>query len=81
MNSVSIWLSARPPTLPYSIVPSHEIAGIIDAIGPDVPVWQTGQRVGGGGHCGPCEPCRRGDFINCQYLQTPGITYDDGYAE
>ena len=72
------------PGIRYPIVPGHEIAGIIDAVGPGVTVWQTGQRVGVGwygGHCGRCEPCRRGDFVNCRNLQTPGITYDGGYAE
>jgi D-arabinose 1-dehydrogenase-like Zn-dependent alcohol dehydrogenase len=46
--------------------------------------WKPGQRVGvgwHGGHCGRCERCRRGDFITCERLQVPGITYDGGYAE
>ncbi len=34
-----------------------------------------------GGHCGQCESCRRGDFICCEKLQIPGISYDGGYAE
>ena len=34
-----------------------------------------------GGHCGHCRACRRGDFINCESLPIPGITYDGGYAE
>ncbi len=34
-----------------------------------------------GGHCGHCRACRRGDFVNCDYLPIPGITYDGGYAE
>ncbi len=78
---------AREGTFPgirYPIVPGHEIAGTIDAVGPGVIMWQTGQRVGVGwygGHCGRCEPCRRGDFVTCRNLRTPGITYDGGYAE
>jgi D-arabinose 1-dehydrogenase-like Zn-dependent alcohol dehydrogenase len=28
-----------------------------------------------------CESCRRGDFITCEKLQIPGISYDGGYAE
>ena len=72
------------PGIRYPIVPGHEIVGVIDATGPGVTEWRTGQRVGvgwHGGHCGHCPPCRRGDFISCRYLQTPGITYDGGYAE
>ncbi len=44
----------------------------------------TGQRVGVGwfgGHCGYCEPCRRGWLIDCRNLRIPGISYDGGYAE
>ncbi|WP_119460105.1 alcohol dehydrogenase [Rhodospirillaceae bacterium SYSU D60014] len=72
------------PGLNYPIVPGHEIAGIIDTVGPEVAPWQAGQRVGvgwHGGHCGRCERCRRGDFVNCRYAQIPGISYDGGYAE
>ena len=71
------------PGIRYPIVPGHEIAGIIEAVGRGVTMWQTGQRVGvgwDGGHCGRCEACRRGNFVNCRNLQTPGITYDGGYA-
>jgi alcohol dehydrogenase/propanol-preferring alcohol dehydrogenase len=72
------------PGLRYPRVPGHEIAGVIDAVGADVPEWKTGQRVGigwDGGHCGYCEPCRRGDFVTCRHLGIPGFTYDGGYAE
>ena len=57
---------------------------MIDALGPDVIGWRVGQRVGVGwfgGHCGRCEPCRRGRLIDCRNLRIPGITYDGGYAE
>jgi len=65
-------------------VPGHEIAGQIDAIGADVIQWKPGQRVGvgwHGGHCFTCDPCRRGDFINCQFAKVTAITFDGGYAE
>ena len=68
----------------YPRVPGHEIVGIVDAIGADVPDWQAGQRVGvgwHGGHCGHCRSCRRGDFITCTTGQIPGISYDGGYAD
>ena len=72
------------PGIQYPRVPGHEIAGVIDAVGPDVPVFKVGQRVGlgwHGGHCNYCEPCRRGDFILCQNQEISGISYDGGYAD
>ncbi|HZD47684.1 MAG TPA: alcohol dehydrogenase catalytic domain-containing protein, partial [Silvibacterium sp.] len=68
----------------YPRVPGHEVVGTVDAVGEGVTQWKTGQRVGigwYGGHCGKCEPCRRGDHICCVILQIPGITYDGGYAD
>lgn len=72
------------PTIPYPIIPGHEVAGIIDAIGAGVEGWTVGARVGVGwfgGHCGRCEPCRRGDLICCVNLRIPGVNCDGGYAE
>ncbi|MDB5397600.1 MAG: Alcohol dehydrogenase GroES domain protein [Rhodospirillales bacterium] len=72
------------PGLQFPRVPGHEVVGIIDAMGADVPNWKLGQRVGvgwHGGHCGHCPSCRRGDFITCLYGKVPGISYDGGYAE
>src|ERR1700719_234455 len=68
----------------YPRVPGHEIAGRIDAIGADVTLWKPGQRVGvgwHGGHCFQCDPCRRGDFVLCQFGKITAITFDGGYAE
>jgi D-arabinose 1-dehydrogenase-like Zn-dependent alcohol dehydrogenase len=72
------------PGIQYPRVPGHEVAGIIDAVGENVTEWKAGQRVGvgwHGGQCGHCEPCRRGDFFACRYVQTTGFTYDGGYAD
>jgi D-arabinose 1-dehydrogenase-like Zn-dependent alcohol dehydrogenase len=72
------------PGLKLPRVPGHEVVGIIDDIGADVPDWKQGMRVGvgwHGGHCGHCSSCRRGDFITCRFGQVPGISYDGGYAE
>jgi D-arabinose 1-dehydrogenase-like Zn-dependent alcohol dehydrogenase len=73
------------PGIHYPRVPGHEVAGIIDALGPGVVGWQTGQRVGvgwHGGHCGYCDPCRRGDFSMCQNAALiTGISFDGGYAD
>ncbi len=72
------------PGLQYPRVPGHEIAGRIDKLGPDVTSWKDGQRVGvgwHGGHCFQCDPCRRGDFINCKFEKVTGIHFDGGYAD
>ena len=58
---------------------------MIDATGPNVPRWKTGQRVGvgwNGGYCGYCDNCRRGDFFAClTSSEATGVTRDGGYAE
>ena len=72
------------PGMSHPLVPGHEIAGVISSLGEDVEGWEVGQRVGVGwfgGQCGHCEPCRRGDFINCENTGIPGITIDGGYAD
>jgi alcohol dehydrogenase, propanol-preferring len=69
-------------TLPR--VPGHEVVGRIDVLGSGVSRWAVGQRVGVGffgGEDGVCEPCRRGDIVNCQNPVIPGVTVDGGYAE
>lgn len=72
------------PGIQYPRVPGHEVAGRIDAVGPDVDHWKVGQRVGigwHGGHCFQCDACRRGDFINCSEGKVTGLSFDGGYAE
>ena len=68
----------------YPRVPGHEIAGVVDAVGEGVEDVKPGDRVGVGwfgGSCFRCDPCRRGDFIECDNLKIAGISYDGGYAE
>jgi D-arabinose 1-dehydrogenase-like Zn-dependent alcohol dehydrogenase len=72
------------PGLDYPRITGHEVAGVIDALGSGVTVWQKGQRVGigwHGGHDGQCVACRRGDFIACQNLRVTGFHDDGGYAQ
>lgn len=72
------------PGIQYPRVPGHEVIGMIEKTGAGVSPWTEGQRVGvgwHGGHCFTCEPCRRGDFINCENAHITGISYDGGYAE
>ena len=73
------------PGIEYPRVPGHEIAGVVDAIGADVPLWKPGDRAGigwHGGHCGYCDSCRRGDYLTCRNgLKVTGIAFDGGYAD
>jgi D-arabinose 1-dehydrogenase-like Zn-dependent alcohol dehydrogenase len=73
------------PGIQYPRVPGHEAIGIIDAVGPNVPRWKAGQRVGvgwNGGFCGYCDNCRRGEFFACQTsTEVTGVSRDGGYAE
>src|SRR3954470_19855334 len=74
------------PGITFPRVPGHEVVGVIDAVGKDVPGrWQAGQRVGVGWHawhCLSCDNCRRGDFFACQTgAQVTGISFDGGYAD
>jgi D-arabinose 1-dehydrogenase-like Zn-dependent alcohol dehydrogenase len=72
------------PGLKYPRVPGHEVAGTIDAVGPEVHGWAVGDRVGVGWHgfhCGYCDRCRSGDFVTCVNEQVTGIHFDGGYGE
>jgi D-arabinose 1-dehydrogenase-like Zn-dependent alcohol dehydrogenase len=72
------------PWIHYPRVPGHEVAGIIDEVGPGVTAWESGQRVGvgwHGGHDGTCRECRRGDFRNCRNVKVTGVSYDGGYQQ
>jgi D-arabinose 1-dehydrogenase-like Zn-dependent alcohol dehydrogenase len=83
-HSDSLTREGGLPGIQYPRVPGHEVAGVIDAVGPGVPGWQPGQKVGvgwNGGYCGYCDHCRRGDFFACVRGQVTGVTYDGGYAE
>jgi D-arabinose 1-dehydrogenase-like Zn-dependent alcohol dehydrogenase len=83
-HSDSLTKEGTYPGVQYPRVPGHEVAGVIDAVGPGVAEWKPGQRVGvgwNGGYCGHCDSCRRGQFFACVTGQVTGITYDGGYAE
>jgi D-arabinose 1-dehydrogenase-like Zn-dependent alcohol dehydrogenase len=84
-HSDSVTKEGMWPGVQFPRAPGHEVAGVVDAIGAGVTGWIAGQRVGvgwHGGHCGYCDSCRRGDFVTCQIApETPGISYDGGYAD
>ena len=83
-HSDSLTKEGHWPGIKYPRVPGHEIAGVIDAVGAEVPRWKYGQRVGVGwlgSYCGYCESCRRGSFVTCANQLISGITMDGGYQE
>ncbi len=73
------------PGIKYPLVPGHEVAGVVDAVGAGVARWSVGNRAGigwHGGSCGYCDSCRRGDTFACQtFTKVTGITFDGGYGE
>lgn len=65
------------------IIPGHEAAGVIDALGSQVPGWQVGQRVvmTGGRPCGRCGPCIRGRSEECRAFEIMGFGFNGAWAE
>lgn len=76
------WTGHEPlPSLPH--VPGHEMAGVVDEVGPGVTRWEVGDRVtvpfsvG----CGACRSCREGHLNTCDRSFTPGFTHWGSFAE
>jgi D-arabinose 1-dehydrogenase-like Zn-dependent alcohol dehydrogenase len=85
-HSDEVTKEGQLPGIQYPRVPGHEVVGLIDAVGANVPPrWTVGERVGvgwNGGYCGYCDSCRRGNFFACETsTQVTGVTRDGGYAE
>ena len=67
----------------------HEVAGRLDAIGPDAGKALRKARlkagdavlVYGGWGCGTCADCRGGSEQRCAFSRAPGFQADGGYAE
>jgi propanol-preferring alcohol dehydrogenase len=72
------------PPARSSVVPGHEIVGVVEAIGPGVSGVSLGERRGApwlGGTCGVCRYCRDGEENLCEAPEFTGWTRDGGYAE
>ncbi|WP_066903306.1 zinc-dependent alcohol dehydrogenase family protein [Mycolicibacterium houstonense] len=75
------WRGHDPVALP--IIPGHEFAGTVAAVGDAVSGWQVGDRVttpfvlG----CGRCEFCRDGDAQVCPDQLQPGFTLPGSFAQ
>jgi NADPH2:quinone reductase len=71
------------PPAPYPIVPGHEFAGEVVAIGPGVADFAVGQRVAVDPSlfCGHCTYCRRQSGNLCDNWGATGDTVDGAFAE
>ncbi len=75
----------------YPLVPGHEIAGTVSAVGTDVTGFAVGDRAGVGcmvDSCGECDQCRAGVEQNCRKGMVgtydgmlDGKSTDGGYSE
>lgn len=65
------------------MIPGHELAGTIEAMGPGVEGFDIGQLVvsGAGISCGACPWCRRGRTNLCERYATVGLQRNGGLAE
>ncbi|HVK86793.1 MAG TPA: zinc-dependent alcohol dehydrogenase family protein [Kofleriaceae bacterium] len=70
------------PLLP--IIPGHQIAGTVDALGPGVTAHAAGDRVGVpwlGWTCGHCSYCTSGRENLCRTARFTGYQRDGGFAD
>ena len=70
--------TVRPP-----LIPGHEFAGTVAAVGGAVRRYRGGERVTAPFccGCGDCPDCRRGDTHVCDRQTQPGFTHDGAFAE
>ena len=72
------------PDLELPIIPGHQIAGVIDALGDGVTGHAVGDRVGVswlGSACGTCPYCTSGRENLCRSARFTGYQRDGGFAE
>ncbi len=65
------------------LVPGHELAGRIEAVGPAVTGWRAGDRVTVPFvcACGRCRACTAGDQQVCERQEQPGFTHWGSFAQ
>ncbi len=85
LNHLDIWVRRGVPghTFPLPLIPSSDVAGLVDAIGPGAQGLEAGDRVvlHPGVSCGTCHPCRSGNGPLCRDYGILGETRDGGAAD
>ena len=76
------WMG-HDPDIRVPHVPGHELAGVVEAVGPEVEKFRPGQRVTVPFvcACGACEQCASGNQQICDRQTQPGFTHWGSYAE
>jgi len=72
------------PFAAYPVVPGHEVAGVVDKVGPGVTWPKVGDRVGMPwlfSACGHCDLCVQGKDVLCPEMTVTGVNRDGGYQE
>jgi D-arabinose 1-dehydrogenase-like Zn-dependent alcohol dehydrogenase len=82
LSDVHLIDGSLPGPLPV-VTPGHEPAGVIEAVGTDVPYWQPGQRVVmvAGRPCLTCARCGGGQPDKCLAVEIMGFSFDGAWAE
>ncbi|NQU72486.1 MAG: zinc-dependent alcohol dehydrogenase family protein [Rhodospirillales bacterium] len=76
-------LHGRYGSSKFPLVPGHEYAGIVEAVGPGITDFSPGDpvvidpNIG----CGHCRSCRKGRVNLCDSLGAYGVTINGGFAE
>ena len=71
------------PTITLPHVPGHELAGVVEAVGPGVRAWSVGDRVTVPFvcACGRCASCLAGAQQVCEDQTQPGFSHWGSFAE
>jgi len=67
-----------------SVIPGHEVVGLVEALAPDVTGFSLGERLGAAwlaSTCGRCRYCLEDAENLCDHAEFNGWTRDGGYAE
>jgi threonine 3-dehydrogenase len=75
------WAEGRIPRVPMTF--GHEVAGTVEAVGPEVHHLAPGAFVAAETHiaCGHCSTCRTGREHICENLRILGVDTDGAFAE